>query len=317
MVGMRRVTHSDDTADAPSFDWRKQMSSIRILRPLAFGLGLAIAGLGAGVSAAQTSPAQDISDARREAQIWTTYGFNPHLRALDISVDVNGPNAVLIGTVSDGLEKELAEQIAMGIEGIDEVDNRLLVDSAYTPKARAAAADGERDFTTTVEDATITASVKSKLLWSANTTGLAIDVDTVNGKVSLSGTVESAASKDLAGRMARNTDGVRSVDNRLTLAAAKSKSGADAIVVKTDAANTDAAETGAVVTDAWITTKVKSTFAFSRWVDGTDIEVSTNDGVVVLTGEVESGSEKSLAAELAQNVRGVRKVDSSGLTVAG
>jgi osmotically-inducible protein OsmY len=298
---------ADDPTDEPSLHRRNLMNSTRNLRPLVLALGLALASLGATASAAESSTAQDLSDARREAQIWTTYGFNPHLRALDISVDVNGANAVLTGTVSDGVEKELAEQIALGIEGIDKVDNRLLVDGNYTPKTRTASADGKRDFTTTVEDATITASVKSKLLWSANTNGLEIDVDTLNGKVTLNGTAPSAASKDLAARMARNTDGVRAVDNRLTVDASKPATGADAAVVDAEEA----------VTDSWITTKVKSTFAYSRWVDANDIEVTTNDGVVVLKGEVESGTEKDLAAELAQNVRGVRKVDASGLTVAG
>lgn len=283
------------------------MNSIRTLRPLALAVGLALASLGATVSAAESSTAQDLSDARREAQIWTTYGFNPHLRALDISVDVSGTNAVLTGTVSEGVEKELAEQIALGIEGIDKVDNRLLVDGDYQPKARVVAANGERDFATTVEDATITASVKSKLLWSANTSGLAINVDTLNGKVTLNGNAQSAASKDLAGRIARNTDGVRAVNNRLSVDASKPASGAEATVVDAEEA----------VSDSWITTKVKSTFAFSRWVDANDIEVTTSDGVVMLKGEVESGTEKDLAAELAQNVRGVRKVDASGLTVAG
>lgn len=282
------------------------MKTIHTLRPLVLGLGLALAGMTAANAAGNASPAQDLTDARREAQIWTTYGFNPHLRALDIEVDVNGNTAILSGKVSDGVEKELAEQIALGTQGIDKVDNRLVVDGTYEPKARVVPA-GERDFTTTVEDATITASVKSKLLWSSNTDGLAIDVDTSNGKVTLNGSADTAAAKDLAGRIARNTDGVRAVDNRLVVGAAKPASDATAAVADTEAA----------VSDAWITTKVKSTFAYSRWVDATDIDVTTNNGVVVLKGEVESGTEKNLAAELAQNVRGVRKVDASGLTVAG
>lgn len=271
------------------------------LRPLALALGLALAGI-TGASAA-ASTAQDLTDARREAQIWTTYGFNPHLRALDIEVDVNGSTALLSGTVRAGVEKDLAEQIALGTEGIDKVDNQLAVDANYVPKPRPAT-NGERDFATTVEDATITASVKSKLLWNDHTDGLAINVDTVNGRVKLSGTADTAAAKELATRLARNTDGVRAVDNQLVIDGTKP---AVAATATADAA----------VSDAWITSKVKSTFTYSRWVDASDIDVATQDGVVSLKGEVESGAEKELAAKLAQDVRGVRKVDASGLTVAG
>jgi osmotically-inducible protein OsmY len=68
------------------------------------------------------------------------------------------------------------------------------------------------------------------------------------------------------------------------------------------------------MSDNWITTKVKSTFMFSTNVRGSDIDVSTKDGIVTLTGKVHSGAERDLAVELANNVRGVKSVQSKGLT---
>ena len=94
------------------------------------------------------------------------------------------------------------------------------------------------------------------------------------------------------------TRGVMSVDNKLTVAANPDK--------KT--------KTGTVMADSWITTKVKSTFMYSNNVDSSDIAVNTNKGNVTLNGLVDSGSEKALAVQLAENVKGVQSVDSAGLT---
>jgi len=69
------------------------------------------------------------------------------------------------------------------------------------------------------------------------------------------------------------------------------------------------------VADGWITMKVKSTYMYSSNVDGSDIAVSTNAGVVKLTGKMDSGAERALAIELARNVKGVKSVDSSALTI--
>ena len=69
------------------------------------------------------------------------------------------------------------------------------------------------------------------------------------------------------------------------------------------------------VADGWITTKVKSTYMYSTNVNGSDIAVSTNSGVVTLTGKMDSGAERALAIELARNVRGVKSVDSNLLTM--
>ena len=54
---------------------------------------------------------------------------------------------------------------------------------------------------------------------------------------------------------------------------------------------------------------------YSTNVKGSDIAVSTNAGVVKLTGKVDSGAERALAIELAHNVRGVKSVDSTALTM--
>lgn len=67
--------------------------------------------------------------------------------------------------------------------------------------------------------------------------------------------------------------------------------------------------------DAWITTKVKSEFGTTKGIKATNISVSTNDGVVTLTGKVSSEDEKQHAERVAQLVKGVKSVDSSGLTI--
>jgi hyperosmotically inducible protein len=69
--------------------------------------------------------------------------------------------------------------------------------------------------------------------------------------------------------------------------------------------------------DAWITTKVKSEFGTTKGVSANDISVSTNDGVVTLTGTVATQDEKMRAQRVAQLVKGVKSVDTSGLLVGG
>ena len=68
--------------------------------------------------------------------------------------------------------------------------------------------------------------------------------------------------------------------------------------------------------DAWITTKVKSEFATKKSVKGSDISVTTTEGVVALTGTVATAKEKSSAEKIAKAVKGVKSVDASGLTVS-
>jgi osmotically-inducible protein OsmY len=76
-----------------------------------------------------------------------------------------------------------------------------------------------------VDDATITAAVKTHLATDGARTLTSIDVDTVAGTVYLNGTVSDAATKSRAGSLAREVEGVKRVVNNLQT---KSASAGDA-----------------------------------------------------------------------------------------
>jgi hyperosmotically inducible protein len=66
-----------------------------------------------------------------------------------------------------------------------------------------------------LDDATISAKVKAKLVADPEVKSLRIDVDTVDGRVALNGTVTSDDQKAEAEKLARHTEGVKSVANLL------------------------------------------------------------------------------------------------------
>lgn len=70
-----------------------------------------------------------------------------------------------------------------------------------------------------VSDAMITTSVKAELAKDPNLSALKINVDTADGKVTMSGTAPSGAARDQATTLAKNVKGVVSVDNKLLVEA--------------------------------------------------------------------------------------------------
>ncbi len=280
-------------------------------RKLIIASGVALA-LGAGGGAvAGDSMSANVNDARMEARISTTYALTPHLETYDITVAVQEGKATLTGTVSEDINKELAEQFALNVDGITEVDNQLVIDADYVrPESEDSPTFGDR-----ITDATITAAVKSKLVWTRHADGLATEVSTESGVVTLEGTAESEDAKNHAGRLAADTRGVVSVDNQLEVKAPGSAEEPGAVDTAMDKTREVAGDTGDYITDGWISTKVKSTFLWSRGVSGMDISVSTEDGAVSLNGPVGSEAERELAIELAEQLRGVNSVDASGLVL--
>ena len=158
------------------------------------------------------------------------------------------------------------------------------------------------------DDATLTATIKSKLLWNSVTEGLNIDVTAAQGVVTLKGQAKDAEAKQLAGSLASNTDGVTEVNNLISLSARDTQ----AIKEQNQAEANSVREE---FSDAWITSKVKSSLIYSRNLDGLNIKVETKSGVVSLDGVVANYAEKELAVEIARNIRGVKGVDADTLRV--
>ncbi len=252
------------------------------------------------------TPRADVTQARTEGSIATAFALNRHLNSDRIQVEMQGRTAILTGTVENGVNRELAEQVALSIEGVDEVNNQLSVttDTNQSDAERASLANSLNDVTTS-------ATIKSKLLWNRHTQGLDIDVTTQNNVVTLSGKSDSEAASELAERLAGNTQGVREVRNQIEITGQ-----AGTAERAQQAASAAADEAADVVSDAWITSKVKSSLIFSRNLDGMDISVMSRNGQVTLGGRVDSAASKELAVETARNVRGVKSVDAGEIRIA-
>lgn len=256
------------------------------------------------VHAEEGDMSRQLSEARQEGSVWTAFALNRHLSPFSIDVEIENGVAVLTGEVESQVDRDLAEQVALGVEGVTEVDNQLKVEGEEADRSAGDNKDGT--FSERFNDATTTATVKSKLLWNRNTEGLDINVTTKNGVVTLEGNADSSAASELAERLARNTEGVRQVDNKLNV---------NAEAGTADKAKAKANDAGNAISDAWITSKVKSSFLFSSNLDGLDISVDTKDGEVALSGNVNTSAEKDLAVETAENIRGVNSVNADALKV--
>lgn len=159
-------------------------------------------------------------------------------------------------------------------------------------------------------DPGITTAVKSKMAADDTVKAYRIDVDTKDRVVTLSGAVDTPQARERAMELARTTDGVRDVVDRLTVTpGATPTTGIDDPMQDRAREGADkAADAMPDLSDAGITTKVKSKFLGDTDVPGLKIDVDTTDGVVTLTGTVETAAEKQRAMELAKATDGVKNV---------
>jgi hyperosmotically inducible periplasmic protein len=152
------------------------------------------------------------------------------VKSYRIDVDTKDRVVTLNGKVDTEAARERAVQLARGTDGVRDVVDRLTVEPGVTPttgiddaaqsKAKEASREaGEKagQAGEATGDAALTAKVKTKFLADPDVSGLRIDVDTTNNVVTLNGTVRTAAEKQKAVRIARETDGVKSVVDKLKI----------------------------------------------------------------------------------------------------
>ena len=158
-----------------------------------------------------------------------------------------------------------------------------------------------------VSDTVLTARVKTHLMGKSMLRHSDIDVTTTNGVVTLNGSASGPKAMAFAVDTAKAVEGVKSVDNNLTVA---SRSETSAKMHKA------ADDTSRVISDSWITTKLKSELLADSVSKGVDVSVETTHGVVVLKGVLPSQASVDHVKVMAEQVSGVKSVDVTGLTVA-
>ena len=167
--------------------------------------------------AGSSSFAGATKDAWLTGKIETAFVLNAHLNPFAIDTNVDNGVVHLNGIVHSAIDRDLAAEVARGVDGVVEVKNDIKVDPNSGAMKAKEPSDGRRDFGSWVDDATTTAMVKTKLVGNSNTSGLKIDVDTQDDVVTLSGRVSSAAERDLAEQIAKNVGDVEGVHNNLVV----------------------------------------------------------------------------------------------------
>ncbi len=141
-------------------------------------------------------------------------------------------------------------------------------------------------------DAWITMKTKVALMTSEGVDTWDLNVDTVNGAVTLHGKVASAAAKQKAAHVAQSIEGVKTVSNLLQ------------VVPKPERKVIDKE-------DDFVKSSVEKAFDADPTVKSSGIKVaSVNKGVVLLAGETKSIEAHLKAVEIARSIAGVRRVAS-------
>ncbi|MGH9848252.1 MAG: BON domain-containing protein [Blastocatellia bacterium] len=161
--------------------------------------------------------------------------------------------------------------------------------------------ESARDMWSEVSDTTITGQVKAAFALSKRLSAYEIAVDTKDGVVRLSGQVPSEIDRELAGNVAKDTTGVKRVDNQLR---------AEPGLKPSDASLRESSR----VADLEIHADLRERLAASEYLSSNEIQasneiqVSVKDRVVTLTGRTQTPQQKTGAEQLAHSLPNVAEV---------
>ncbi|HKX56376.1 MAG TPA: BON domain-containing protein [Xanthomonadales bacterium] len=167
--------------------------------------------------------------------------------------------------------------------------NRVILLTLAAGLVFSATAHADKTAGQGVDDTTVQSAVKAKLIGDDFFGGSAINTEVRKGVVQLGGFIDYAEEGKKAAAVAATVDGAKLVDNQLHVRQGK-------------------ASMGQKLDDRGITTKVKASIADADFGDGFKVNVDTYNGVVLLTGFVDTPEKKATAGNRASNVANVKSV---------
>jgi len=238
--------------------------------------------LAAGVLAFTCAPARaSETDSRIESSFKKTYVYKTYLKDEHIKISSKDGAVTLSGNVADATHKPMAQDVTEALPGVTSVDNRITVKGEQPAES---------------SDTWISMKVKAALLYRRNVSGTKTEVYVKDGVVTLKGVAASQAQKDLTTEYAKDIDGVKGVQNEIAVSTSLGTRGET---------------TGEKVDDASITAQVKGSLLAHRSTSMLKTKVTTNDGVVTVSGTAKNEAEKALVTKLVTDINGVQSVVNS------
>ena len=145
-----------------------------------------------------------MDDSTLTAKVKAALVDHESIKSTDISVKTDQKVVTLSGFVESQAQAEEAVKVAKGVEGVTSVSDKLHVRDSKNTSVKGYAGD-----------TAITSEVKAKLLADDIVPSRKVKVETTDGVVQLSGTVDSQAQSERAESIAKAIDGVKSVKNDL------------------------------------------------------------------------------------------------------
>ncbi len=168
-----------------------------------------------GTRGSSESASNALSDGWITTTIQSPFFMDSDVKGRNINVDTTDGVVILTGTVGSYSARRQAVGLARNSDGVREVRDELRVEAGRDDAARASTAAANASGA--IDDAWITTTIRSKYFMDGDVQASRIEVDTRNGVVTLTGTAGSKEAKDAAAQLARDTEGVRRVHDRLTL----------------------------------------------------------------------------------------------------
>jgi osmotically-inducible protein OsmY len=183
-----------------------------------------------GVTLVQTKLERHCEDSAANADVWlkskvkSTLLLHQNVNTSEIEVIAKNGIVILRGKAASTAQKNLIIEYAKDVEGVEEVKNEMKVVSAALNASQKMIGQEVDAKGESIDDASVTALVRTALLYHRSTSTLGITVETRYGVVKLEGKAGSWEEKNLASKRVIDIPGVKMVFNNMTVARISSTS---------------------------------------------------------------------------------------------
>jgi osmotically-inducible protein OsmY len=157
------------------------------------------------------------TDAWLIAKVKSTFWLHRSVNASEIEVLVKDRIVTLRGEATSVAQKDLATEYAKDVEGVNNVINEMTVTTAAMKPGKKTTGEKTDSMRESIDDPSITALVKTTLLYHRSTSALNTTVETKEGVVMLGGNAGNAAEKDLATKLVSDVQGTKNVVNTMII----------------------------------------------------------------------------------------------------